>query len=241
LTVAPSTIVAPAAGGTASVTVAASGQCLYDAKTSAGWISITPTAQGVTLQFAPNTAAARTATIDIGGYVVTIQQAAPEVTNLLRNGSFDVDTRDWTSIYSSGTGSASWVRDPANATTVDGVADIRSTQARTGYQIEQCIVVQPDTRYEFGARVMIPSGQDRAGQTFFGVYAYETEGCAGLQNRNNSTVIGYTAPQGVWSNLITSYTTGAHQQSILVAIAVGGANTPPFRALFDDVFARVKR
>lgn len=238
----PSTIAAPAAGGSAAVNITATGACLFDAKTSAGWIVITRTAQGLTLQLAPNpTTVPRTATIDVGGYIVTVTQPAPEVTNLLANGTFDVDTAGWTNVFSTGSGAARWSSDPVNTriTPGGGVADIRSTQPQYGYQLHQCVAIKTNTRYDFGAQVFVPSGQDAAGEAALGAYLFSTADCTG--GYYDSVPVQYSSPRDVWTSLARSFTTDGRARSVIVVISVGGANAPSFHAYFDDVYLREKR
>ena len=243
LSVGPSTIATTAAGGSAGVSIVANGTCLYEAKTTAGWIVITRTAQGLALQIAPNTVTTpRTGTIDVGGYIITVTQAAQEVTNLLVNGTFDIDTSGWLNGYSVGSGLARWAPDQSAEIVsgrTQGVAELRSTAPRSGYQLHQCAVVQPNTRYDLGARIMIPSGQDSTVSTTLSTFPYSSSDCSGVYTDSN--IVSYAPPRDTWLTVARTLTTSGNTRSMIVTFSVGGGSAPPYTAFFDDVYMREKR
>ena len=76
---------ATAAGGAGAITVSAGATCSWTALTTSPWITVTSGATGtgnasVGFSVAPNTGAARTATITIAGEVFTVDQAAAQAT-----------------------------------------------------------------------------------------------------------------------------------------------------------------
>lgn len=243
LSVSPSTIAAAPTGSSAAITVSANGNCLFDAKTSAGWLVLTRTAQGYTVQIAANAATtARTGTIDVGGYIVTVTQPAGELPNLLANGTFNTDTAGWLNHFSVGTGSARWATDQAASIasgTPQGVAELRSTAARSGYQLHQCIAVRPNTRYDLGARIMIPSGQDSTVSTTLSVFPYSSSDCSG--GYIESSIVSYAPQRDSWLSVARTITTSGAAQSMVFTFSVGGGNAPPYTAYFDDVYLREKR
>ena len=106
LAVSQTTVNFAATGGSGSVNVTAGGGCSWRGSTTASWIQITSSQQSGdgTLAFtiAPNTTrTARSATIDLGAQIVTVNQAATLTTRF----DFDGDSRSDISIYrpSSGT------------------------------------------------------------------------------------------------------------------------------------------
>jgi hypothetical protein len=144
------------------------------------------------------------------------------------NGSFNSTIIDWTTIYSVGTGSASWAP--------PGTAQVTSTQFRSGYQLHQCVTVQPNRLYEAGTKAFIPAGQ-APGNAVFAVFLVPHPNCtppsyhsSNIQNRN--------VPVGVWFDVTIQFATLSTTQSMLVVIGAGGSDAPPFQALFDDVYVR---
>jgi Viral BACON domain/Putative binding domain, N-terminal len=80
--VAPTDIASPAAGGTATVTVATEAACSWTAVRQTTWITVTSGASGsgngtVTLTIAGNDGPARTGSVVIAGQTVTITQSGP--------------------------------------------------------------------------------------------------------------------------------------------------------------------
>lgn len=244
MTVSPRSIALPADGGSAGVAVTTAGSCVYAPVTAAGWLQLSsgPTgAVGFLIQAGANTTGApRTAIVDVAGFIVIVTQPAA-VQNLVVNGGFETSTSGWLQNFSTGTGSAAW----ANGSVVaspggSGFALLTSTQPRAGYQLHQCVNVKPSTTYETGVTVRVPSGQDSAATTIFGIYEVPVADCTDtgfIQSRQ----LNFKSPPDIWTPLTTNYTTTSRAGSLIIAIAVGGANTPPFSAWFDDVYVREKR
>jgi Putative binding domain, N-terminal/Viral BACON domain len=104
-----------AAGGTASISVTAGTGCVWNAASTAAWIMVSSGANGngngtVTLTIAANTAlTSRTGTVNLGGQVFTVTQAAATCTYTVTPTTLSVPAFGLTSALTVGTGaSCSW-------------------------------------------------------------------------------------------------------------------------------------
>jgi len=237
--VAPASLSFPSTGGSAAVTVNVSGGCTWSPVVSDSWISATQTAGGISVTAAPNTATtARTALIHVRSTVIVVTQDA--TTNLVQNGSFDSNIDGWSNRFSGG-GSAGWSGGGgiivAPPSTPQGVAVITSTQPNAGYQLAQCVNINPSTRYEAGTKAFIPSGQ-ASGVINFGVFEYWVPNCDPVGTFRSMQVVSESSPIGQWFDNPITWTSNLSAKSVLVIIGAGGSPNPPFTAYFDDVYVR---
>lgn len=244
LTVSPRNIAVPAAGGTIALSIVASGNCAVSPALTAAWISgsvlISP-GGSTAYTVLPNTEPTpRVTTIDVGGVIVTVTQAAAEVQNLLVNPTFDRDLTGWFTTFSTGQGSATWSPLDANGATTSGSAQIRSTQGAAGYQLLECVNVLPNRAYEYGLKARIAKGQDAAGRLILGVYEYDVANCDkvgyGDAYQNN-----LNPPLDAWTPYSFTYVSSGSAKSVYFVVAAGYHRTPPFTIQFDDAFLRERK
>jgi hypothetical protein len=84
ITLAASSVDVSDAGGTATVAVTSPNGCAWETSSGAPWISVTAGATGtgpgtVTIRAASNTGIARTGSVDVGGQMLTVSQAAAPI------------------------------------------------------------------------------------------------------------------------------------------------------------------
>jgi hypothetical protein len=244
LTVTPRSFNVPAAGGANTIVVGRVGPCKWAPEPSADWVTINTISisEGlITFTVSPNTGTtARNATIDIGAVIITITQAAPEIRNLLVNGTFDRDIAGWSPLFSTGSGSGTWSALDAHDSLASGSARVQSTQGGLGYQLLQCVNVLPNRTYEYGLTSRIASGQDPAGRVILGVYEYDVADC-------NKVGYNFSAPSTInpglntWTPFASVFRTSDSAKSIYFVVAAGFHKTPPFAINFDDAFFREKQ
>jgi hypothetical protein len=102
--------------------------------------------------------------------------------NLVRNGTFDTDTSGWN--VEEAAGSLAWSSLDAEGSSSSGSAVVvnASPGPENGTGIVQCVSgpgVEGGTRYAWGGRVRIPSGQARTGAAFLGLRWYASTDCTG--------------------------------------------------------------
>jgi len=229
LTIAPRAVELPAAGGAASVSVGATGQCAWTATSNAAWITTSTTNNSVVITVQPSTQS-RSATVDIGGFSVVVVQDAP--TNLLTNGGFDQGLNAWATTYSTGAGAVRWVVGDNG-----GAAEITSQQPLTGYQLLQCVDVTPGTTIDAGARVLIPSGQDASGSAVLGVYELQVADCTNTAYSNGWRIT--VKNTGAWTRMDETIPLQPNTLSVLFVIGGGGEKVAPFSVDYDDAYVRV--
>lgn len=244
LTIAPRSFIIPAAGGSGTIVVGRSGPCAWTPEPAADWITINTISISdgvITFTASPNTAtSARTSTINIGGVVITVTQPAPEIRNLIVNGSFDRDVSGWSPLFSTGPGSGTWSSLDAHNSPSSGSAAVQSTQGGVGYQLLQCVNVLPNKLYEYGLTSRIAHGQDPAGRVILGIYEYDVADC-------NKVGYNFSAPNTInpgidtWTPFLSTFRTSDTAKSVYFVVAAGFHKTPPFTINFDDAFFREKQ
>lgn len=228
--VTPATLSFPSSGGQAAVSVSVKGGCPLSPLADASWITTGVSGAIVTVTAAPNpSTTARTALVHLRSSVVVVTQDA--TSNLLTNGSFDTNLNGWSELYETASGVVSWS---------NGTAAITSTQPGGGYQLVQCVRINPLTKYELGANAFIAAGQS-SGSVNLAYFEYPNTNCNVAQNSHAYKVVSAAGPAGSWFALDVQWTTASDSQSVLVIIGAGGSPAPPFTANFDDVFLRLRQ
>ena len=224
--VSPASLGMPAEGGPAFISVMIYGGCKATAVTSDPWITATPsfsqtTGWVLTVNVAPNKSATpRTGIIHMRSYVIPVTQSG--ATNLLQNGSFDTDLSGWSTARNHGL--AQWVNGTAVMTSGEGVA-----------QLDQCVNVEPSTRYEAGAKVFIPSGQN--GVLSLAFFDYSVPNCDPIGAWQGRQYQQPGSPIATWFDTTIDWTSNSNAKSVLIAIGADSASGP-FTATFDDVYLR---
>jgi hypothetical protein len=241
-TVSPASVSIPAAGGHASVTATVTGGCNWSPIASDAWIGAAPASGGVSIDVAANPSTSqRTGFVHVRSAVVVITQAGS--TNLVSNGGFDNGTAGWSPRFSTGQGSISWgagTFSPFPGIGANAVL-VTTTEPAKSYQLDQCINVTRNTRYEVGTKVMIPSGQS-SGLAGIAVYEYQVPDCnaSSFLGSFNHRQTNADSPAGSWGDAVILFFTDSRTQSFLLVIGVGDTTNPPFSAWFDDVYVRPK-
>ena len=225
----PQAVNLPGAGGQATVTVNIRGGCSWAPSTAATWMTVTPAGNVLTITAAANPAQTpRSALVNVRGGVIVVTQSAGEIQNLVTNSGFTSSIANWTDIYSVGTGSASWSA---------GTAQITSTQFRSGFQLHQCVNVDPTKTYSAGTRVFIPAGQ--SGSAVFAIFPLRVRDCTNTAY-DTPLIVNRSAPAGEWFEINETFRPFAATLSVLIVIGAGGSDVPPFTAHFDDVYLRAR-
>jgi hypothetical protein len=239
-TVSPASVSIPAGGGHASIAAAVTGGCVWSPIASDSWINAAPAPDGISIDVGANPSTTqRTGFVHVRSALVVVTQVGN--TNLLSNGGFDNGTTGWNPRFSTGQGSISWGAGTFSPAPGANAVLVTTTEPAKGYQLDQCVNVVRNTRYEVGTKVMIPSGQS-SGLAGIAAYEYQMPDCnapsfLGSFNRRQTNV---DSPVGSWVDAIILFTTDSRTQSFLLVIGVGGTTTPPFSAWFDDVYVRPK-
>lgn len=239
-TVSPASVSIPAAGGHASIAATVTGGCSWSPIASDSWISAAPASGGISIDVAANPSTTqRTGFVHVRSAVLVVTQAGN--TNLVSNGGFDNGTTGWSPRFSTGQGSISWGAGTFSPLPGANAVLVTTTEPAKSYQLDQCINVMRNTRYEVGTKVMIPSGQS-SGIAGIAVYEYQVPDCNAPSffdsfNRRQTNV---DSPIGSWVDATILFFTDSRTQSFLLVIGAGGTASPPFSAWFDDVYVRPK-
>ncbi|MEA2572097.1 MAG: hypothetical protein QOI24_4098 [Acidobacteriota bacterium] len=243
LTIAPRAVSVPAAGGAYTIVVGRSGPCKWTPEPGADWVTINTISISdgvITFTVSPNADATPRATmIDIVGAKVAVTQEAADP-NLLTNGKFDSNINGWSTLFSTGSGDASWSTLDAHGSAVSGSALVRSTQGSLGYQLLQCVNVLPNRAYEYGLTSRIAHGQDSAGRVILGVYEYDVADCNKV-GYNYYATSNLNPPLDTWTPYSSTFTTSDTAKSLYFVVAAGFHRTPPFTINFDDAFVRPRK
>lgn len=233
LAVAPRRVEIPASGGSVSISVGATGSCSWASRPSDAWIVTSDGTSSVTITLG-STTRARSGSVDIGGFTVTVVQDG--IPNLVINGNFDHDLSGWTTIYSTGTGTIRWIASDADGSPASGAAAVTSTQALAGYQLVQCVDVTPGATYDFGVSVRIPANQDASGAAYFGVYELTVPDCTNTSYTASHVTRVTGAAQ--WTQLTATAALQSSTQSLLFVLGAGGEKQPPYEVDWDDAYVR---
>ncbi len=155
--------------------------------------------------------------------------------NLVRNGSFDADTSEWSPEDT--VVSLAWSPFDAGGSRSSGSALVvnASTGPQNGAGIVQCVTgLSGGTRYSWGGRVRMPAGQARTGTAYLGLRWYASPDCAGepleqprLETRNLDVWVPLSesdvAPEG---------TRSAEYLAFPSKVEAGGQ----LEALYDELF-----
>jgi len=156
--------------------------------------------------------------------------------NMLANGNFDDDMTSW----SLDDGSRMWMPIDANGSSSSGSAQVSGG----GYGVDvtlvmsQCVPVNESYNYEFGADILIPSGQSSsANGLIFSRFYSDTECSVYLAQLSSPTA----ATVDVWTPILMGGTAPASAASVRVILAVGQDYYSEIQthAVFDEVFLRV--
>ena len=156
--------------------------------------------------------------------------------NLVQNPGFTSDlsswdlftafelTEQWTSIDAAG---------DTHSGSIQGTLPASGT-FRTPVYAFQCVVVQPNTQYTYGGKVLLPSATTPAGAyATVSVGTYANTGCFGNQSMN--TLAPNVTTVDAWTQTSASVTTGAADQSIRVNLSVFAPLNTTLISYFDDV------
>jgi hypothetical protein len=241
LTIAPRAFSVPAAGGVYTFTVGRSGPCRWTPEPSADWVTVNTISISdgvITFTVSPNPdTTPRATTIDIVGAKVAVTQEAAADPNLVVNGKFDSNINGWSTLFSTGSGNASWSALDAHDSAFSGSALVRSTQGNLGFQLLQCVNVLPNRAYEYGLTSRIARGQDTAGRVILGVYEYDVANCDKI-GYNYYATTNLNPPLDAWTPYSSTFTTSDTAKSLYFVVAAGFHHTPPFAINFDDAFVR---
>ena len=241
-TVSPASVSIPAEGGHATVAATVTGGCTWSPIASESWIAAAAVSGGVSIDVAANPSTTqRIGFVHVRSALVVVTQAGNP--NLVSNGGFDSGTTGWSPRFSTGQGSISWGAGTFAPPTAGGANAVLVTSTESGksYQLDQCINVTRNTRYEVGTKVLIPSGQS-SGLAGIAVYEYQVPDCnapLGFVDSFNRRQTNVDSPTGIWVDATILFFTDSRTQSFLLVIGVGGT-APPFSAWFDDVYVRPK-
>ena len=243
LSIAPRAFTVPAAGGVYTVIVGRSGPCKWTPEPGADWLIVNTISISdgvITFTVSPNgDTTPRATSIDIVGAKVAITQDAADP-NLLVNGKFDSSINGWSTLFSTGSGNASWSTLDAHGSVSSGSALVSSTQGNLGYQLLQCVNVLPSRTYEYGLTSRIARNQDPAGRVILGVYEYDVADCNKV-GYNYYATSNLNPPLDTWTPYSSTFTTSGTAKSLYFVVAAGFHHTPPFTINFDDAFLRPRQ
>ena len=192
---------------------------------------------------APNVSPeSRTTTLIIAGVRLAItQEGAPAIANpsLVVNGAFDASIANWIwydGRFPNGRGNASWSALDANGSPSSGSIVLRDDGPGLAFQRLQCIPVQTNTLYRFGAKVRTGAEKER-GEGTIAMFTYASADCSG-DFTNGTNGLASPAEAGVWQEFSFTMRTGSRTKAVILVIA-SGALQPPFETWFDDVFVVV--
>jgi Putative binding domain, N-terminal len=189
---------------------------------------------------APNVSPeARTVTLIIAGIRLDLtQEGAPAITtpNLITNGTFNTNIDGWIwyeGRFPNGSGTVSWTPLDANGSFSSGSMSLIDNGRQVAMQRLQCLAVNNDTDYRFGAKVLTKVPKQR-GDGIIALFLYRTPDCTGEFVESHTRVLSPDQPN-VWQDYSFSMSTGSRTESMIVVLA-SGAVIHPFETLFDDVF-----
>lgn len=97
-------------------------------------------------------------------------------TDLVANGSFDVNEDGWTADPPA---TVEWSPLDANASAQSGSALVRNLSAGGAYGISRCIEIRPGGTYDFSARTFAPAGQAGFSVVQLRLWVLPEPGCSG--------------------------------------------------------------
>src|SRR5688500_2724143 len=160
----------------------------WNAYSLTDWVTVERVNNSVLIDVAPNpTDVSRTAVLLIAGIRhELIQESAPLISppvdssNVLKNPGFDRDLSFWgfEDRFPNGTGSAAWSPLDAANNPNSGSIRLRNTRPPDGtpsFQQLQCVRVESEAIYEYGARFLASSST--AGNAIFALVEYSDENC----------------------------------------------------------------
>jgi hypothetical protein len=163
-----------------------------------------------------------------------------EAANLLQNPNFSGSLAQWVTPYAT--------YDSTRSATADGTGSAlgaftlpSSAAYGNANGIEQCVNgIVPGTSYDFGGKVLIPSGQVGPGGGSVYIQWFDTVGCTGTLTGNTNTNISLAPPSStnVWYPLTATATAPASTSSVLVIgeIQNNAGNGAAFSVSFDELF-----
>ena len=157
--------------------------------------------------------------------------------NLVQNPGFTSDLSSWAPFMAFGL-TEQWTSTDAgsavNSGSIQGTLPASGT-FRNPIYAAQCVVVQPNTQYAFGTKVLLPSGTTPADAyaTVF-VNVFPNTGCSGNESMN--IVAPNVTTLDAWTQTSTSVTTGDADQSFQVNLRVFAPFNTTLISYFDDVF-----
>lgn len=179
----------------------------------------------------------RAARVLLGGFFLLAGSSFPlQAQNLVTNPTFDTNVNPWFAL------SGNLAFDPSldvNGSASSGSAKCTNNQANPlliVFPLTECVNgVAPNTTYDFGVSVIIPSGQTVTGLGYLAVLAYSVPNCGGSAIGNQATPP--IAPVGTWQLTKGTFTTPPGTVSALLEageekIEAGGS----LQMNFDNAF-----
>lgn len=159
--------------------------------------------------------------------------------NLLANPHFNNGLNGWQNPFG---GVASWnSRDAANSPTSGSavvVNDANPSNGGTVWVLAQCISVTASTAYEFGGKLLVPTGQPANTTAYVLLDSYASADCSGTIVQSD-----YESTDSIeqWELESSDFTTGSGVHSIYLMLGVYKPQgvTANASAHFDDVFLRL--
>jgi hypothetical protein len=162
-----------------------------------------------------------------------------EAANLLQNPNFNGSLASWAAPHAA--------YDSTRSATADGTGSALAgfTLPPVGAYgnangIQQCVdAIVPGTSYDFGGKVLIPSGQGQGGGSVY-ILWYGSAGCTGTLTGNTNTNISMAPPSStnVWYPQFASAIAPAGTSSVLVIgeIQNNAGLGATFNVSFDELF-----
>lgn len=160
--------------------------------------------------------------------------------NLVLNGTFEGDSSNWTDSVVEGTFVFDSLDYVGGAGSGSGLTTITSTGAMWTGNAIQCIPGISDANlYDWGARVLIPSGHSTTGYAYIQLVWYSTAACSGapLATGTATNLVPATTTDTWVSTRIDSQAPPAGAQSAIILLSVAKTSVAqPLSAHFDGVF-----
>jgi len=158
--------------------------------------------------------------------------------NLLSNPGFRIDLSGWDNLYA---GDASWSSRDADDSMSSGSAVVGNTANPSNggapLVLSQCVTVSPSTIYEFGGRMLVPTGQPQGTYPAVFVYTYASSKCNGPELQSDNQVAASVEEWELERGTITT-DAGANSIRFLIGVSKAIGVTAPAYSHFDNLFLR---
>lgn len=178
------------------------------------------------------------ASVVLGAVVLIASHAGAQ--NLVVNGDFDSDVSSWTDTVVEGNFVFDALNDVGAASSGSGLMTITSTGTGWTGNAIQCIPAISDASiYDWGARVLIPSGHATTGEAYLQLVWYSTVACTGtpLATGTETNVVPHTMTDTWVTSRIDDQAPPAGAQSAIIVLTLSKTSAvQPLSAHFDGVF-----